>query len=99
MQVSLTCLYIGLIFPDNNQSSSGSTDIFISGLVAFLTGVRVYIVICAVTFYNRFRKDPAGPVHLSSYSSQKYKGGINDESESQSVKIIDDLLKPQGNYM
>ena len=82
-----------------HQSSSGSTDIFISGLVAFLTGVRVYIVVCAVTFYNRFRKDPAAPVHLSGYSLPKYKAGMNDESESQSVKIIDDALKPQGNYM
>ena len=81
------------------QSSSGSTDIFISGLVAFLTGVRVYIVVCAVTFYNRFRKDPPAAVHLSSYSPPKYKTGLNEESESQSVKIIDDLLKPQGNYM
>lgn len=54
------------------QSSSGTTDIFISGLVAFLTAIRVYIVICAVSFYNRIRKEPPGSTS-SSYPLPKCK--------------------------
>ncbi|KAJ6223606.1 hypothetical protein RDWZM_002151 [Blomia tropicalis] len=39
------------------KSSTGVVDIFVSVIVGFLTSLRVYSVICAVTFYRRARKE------------------------------------------
>ena len=38
------------------QSSSGATDVFVSVIVGFLTALRVYSVICAVSYYRKVRK-------------------------------------------
>ncbi|OTF71865.1 hypothetical protein BLA29_006542 [Euroglyphus maynei] len=38
-------------------SSTGVIDIFVSVIVTFLTSLRVYSVICAVSFYRRARKE------------------------------------------
>ena len=52
--IQLICLII--FTPTNKQSSTGVVDIFVSVIVGFLTSLRVYSVICAVSFYRRARK-------------------------------------------
>ncbi|CAG2168325.1 unnamed protein product [Oppiella nova] len=66
------------------KSSSGATDVFVSVIVGFLTGLRVYSVICAVSYYRKVRRDSIGS---SDYSSDKTQ-----------VKDIDDFLKQSPTY-
>ncbi|UXI21466.1 FAS-associated factor 2-like [Sarcoptes scabiei] len=48
--------YVGLRLT-TMKSSTGVIDIFVSVIVSFLTLLRVYSVICAVSFYRRARKE------------------------------------------
>ncbi|XP_054157058.1 uncharacterized protein LOC128955415 [Oppia nitens] len=66
------------------KSSSGATDVFVSVIVGFLTALRVYSVICAVSYYRRVRRDSIGS---SDYSSDKTQ-----------VKDIDDFFKQSPTY-
>ncbi|CAG2100039.1 unnamed protein product [Medioppia subpectinata] len=68
----------------DQMSSSGATDVFVSVIVGFLTGLRVYSVICAVSYYRKVRRDSIGS---SDYSSDKTQ-----------VKDIDDFLKQSPTY-
>jgi dynein light chain LC8-type len=77
------------------QSSSGTTDIFVSGVVAFLTGIRVYIVVCAVSFYNKIRK--GGPLDMTPCNLRSiYRP--EDPEKPPSVGSLEDVFKPHLNY-
>lgn len=87
------------------QTSAGGSEIFISGLVAILTAIRVYLVINAVKFYNCVRKQsdvsPAssGSTGLSSHhhhhhtvhSGYHHTNGVNGSSASPQPSALSTL--------
>ncbi|KAI1289234.1 Dynein light chain 1, cytoplasmic [Halotydeus destructor] len=74
------------------MSSSGTTDIFVSGLVALLTTIRVYIVASAVNYYNQARREP--------YSFSLANVNKLDEEREKSSMPGDNFVKPMpSNYL
>ncbi|XP_074597645.1 uncharacterized protein LOC141852516 [Brevipalpus obovatus] len=79
------------------QSSPGNMDIYVSIIIGFLTGLRVYSVICAFTFYNKVRK---GEIKSSQSTKAKSVVYCTDNSSGRySSSHLDEFFRRSAPYL
>ncbi|XP_015781928.1 uncharacterized protein LOC107359857 [Tetranychus urticae] len=80
------------------QSSPGNTDIFVSVIIGFLTGLRVYSVVCAVSFYNKVRKGDFKSNHLVA-TKERSVVYCTDNASDRYSSHLDEFFKKSAPYM
>ncbi|XP_022258583.1 uncharacterized protein LOC111089788 [Limulus polyphemus] len=70
------------------KSSCGTNDVFVAIVIGFLTGLRLYTLLCAFSYYKITKHSDAKPITTSSYSESVQKfGGLGTTRRQRRMEI------------